>query len=617
MADEADLATAPDEPLERSLLACIPELRLGIASGTVLPQDSSPLCSMDGDKVVLAESVDLARKWLTAAPPSDDFTDIMVINSFAAIPGTGMIYVEHDPSIGASRLYHTHVKPFLAERMPLSRLRVLRHFVTSRPPQTSEARRRWPAWNSFNPEKLWIMPRTWMFRPDSGHARLLVLDLSLSRVKGIPSSAFITAVLLEVVNFPPTLTHIEKDAFRSTRLCLVDLTPCSELSVLEGAFSKCTNLDMVLLPHCVQSMGEAFSGTAISWIDLRFMDKLTQISGAFRECTALEFAFLPLSLEAIGEDAFRDCWSLNLVTWKRQGCIRETAFLGCLMFRRFKAEIVFSCNIPYPPPMCATGDRVEAERTDLEHFGGCPPITYFSLPLTVGLQQRAARPLTGLAPSDPSFDFVPWDGFVPTQRKDLRSLCLSGFDMGEIPMAYCYGCANLRRVMLPPICTGLGADAFGGCRTLYSIDLHATRVRRIGYACFLGDWCLGQVSLPASLEEVEDRAFLGCGLTSFDASGTRLLLVGSLALSVCPHLRNVRLPLQADASRDITDGSRSARLVTAGTEFGNDIELDEVRWLSGRPSFWGKEHIGNARFYSEGVLASSLYPMLTRPLPAP
>jgi len=133
----------------------------------------------------------------------------------------------------------------------------------------------------------------------------------------IDEFAFANCYSLEDVNIPEGVTSIGAWAFCRTDLSYVTL-PESLITLGEGAFYECKNLDMVIFSQ--------FNNQDLSY----FLSNLTTIgSNAFYNCTDLESFSVTSKVNSIGEGAFGNCTGLERITFETSKCtIGKNAFEG-------------------------------------------------------------------------------------------------------------------------------------------------------------------------------------------------------------------------------------------------------------------------------------------------
>lgn len=94
-----------------------------------------------------------------------------------------------------------------------------------------------------------------------------------------------------------------------------------------GAFLDCKSLTTIEIPASVESLGTAFKGSSLRTITFEKGSKLKSItggyqnkdnySGALSDCKALTFIEIPASVETIEIAAFRNCSSLEMITFEK------------------------------------------------------------------------------------------------------------------------------------------------------------------------------------------------------------------------------------------------------------------------------------------------------------
>lgn len=132
----------------------------------------------------------------------------------------------------------------------------------------------------------------------------------------------------EVIVVPEGKTHLDKNAFEE---CLdvvrKVLLPQSLVEIADEAFKYCSNLEEVVLPNNIRSIGaSAFLGTKVREIDIP--DTVQTIGEeAFKSCERLSSVRLPIGLKQISKGVFSFCPSLKSIALPNGlMCIGENAF---------------------------------------------------------------------------------------------------------------------------------------------------------------------------------------------------------------------------------------------------------------------------------------------------
>lgn len=133
----------------------------------------------------------------------------------------------------------------------------------------------------------------------------------------IGQEAFQRCASLEEINLDNgSLTEIGVRAFAGTNL--KDVTLPSTVTTAEQVFSGAPNLERLVLPGSLSSIGSGFVYNAPNLKELVIEDGITSIdSGAFHGCDALKSVTLPDSVTSIGTQIFTDCENVS-VTYKGQ-----------------------------------------------------------------------------------------------------------------------------------------------------------------------------------------------------------------------------------------------------------------------------------------------------------
>ena len=131
-------------------------------------------------------------------------------------------------------------------------------------------------------------------------------------------------------------------------LSTLDFSDTKLIEVGAQAFNACTQLNNVLLPSTVESIGdEAFMYTAISNIDWSHLHKLGTIEGSmFYETTSLKSVTLPHSVEEIKASAFANCTALTTISLPYNlTAIGDWTFANCRALRSI------TCPSPIVPTL--------------------------------------------------------------------------------------------------------------------------------------------------------------------------------------------------------------------------------------------------------------------------
>lgn len=163
----------------------------------------------------------------------------------------------------------------------------------------------------------------------------------------------ITTIVITLANGNKSITSIGNYAFSNLKnLKSVEIQGNEKKHTLqtigEGAFSNCTALTTVALPHSVVSIGnDAFAGcTSLTTVDIQLHNSISNSNlenignSAFEGCSSLtSFGVdatanqgeinIPTNVTNVGDNSFSDCSSITNVTFPDGTIVGDGAFSGC------------------------------------------------------------------------------------------------------------------------------------------------------------------------------------------------------------------------------------------------------------------------------------------------
>ena len=159
-----------------------------------------------------------------------------------------------------------------------------------------------------------------------GHCKALASIEIPASVETIGRNAFFCCYSLKTVTFEKGTQLKTVDGFAGcTSLTTIEI-PASVETIGNLAFSNCTSLTTIKIPASVETIGSrAFAGcTSLQTVTFEKESQLKTIegyhekgSGAFYGCTSLTTIEIPASVEEIRGYAFKDCTSLQTVTFEK------------------------------------------------------------------------------------------------------------------------------------------------------------------------------------------------------------------------------------------------------------------------------------------------------------
>ena len=179
-----------------------------------------------------------------------------------------------------------------------------------------------------------------------------LVEVNLNKRKVIDTGMFTGCTKLQTINLPKELTTIEDYAFAGcNNLKKISLNNISEIG--EYAFSGCSSLNNVIIPSSVTIIKEGVFNSCYGLQkvvlpeltkndeDIIVVNGITDIyDEAFANCYVLNSINLPSTLTTIGESAFKNCEALRSVSIKDTSITVIPAYLfsGCRNLSNFEVN---------------------------------------------------------------------------------------------------------------------------------------------------------------------------------------------------------------------------------------------------------------------------------------
>ena len=401
------------------------------------------------------------------------------------------------------------------------------------------------------------------------------LDISRVNLSVLPTEAFLECTNIKSVILPNTLTAIGTQAFwgsslvsisipasvetieggafcRCTALQTVTFEKGSKLktiksgSIWSGVFESCTSLTSIEIPASVETIGWiAFRNcTSLQTVTFEKGSKLKTIksgsiwSGVFESCTSLTSIEIPASVETIGWIAFRNCTSLQTVTFEKGSKLKtiETYVFYCTSLTSI--EIPASVETIEEDAFlgCSSLKTVTFEKgtqlKTLDGFAGCTSLTTIEIPASV-------ETIGGSAFEDcTSLQSVMFE--KGTQLKTIEG----GYQGRRSAF---YNCTSLTKIEIPASVETIGNNIFDGCTSLQTVTFEkGSKFKTIGSDVFSDCTSLTSIEIPASVEEIRGSAFFGCSslkTVTFE-KGSKLKTVAGF--SHCTSLTTIEIPASVE-----------------------------------------------------------------------
>lgn len=313
----------------------------------------------------------------------------------------------------------------------------------------------------------------------------------MCKVEGIDDQAFKDCIDLTSITIPNTVWAL---GYRSNGL-LPDgngnWIGSNEIPEVYGVFEGCKSLKTVNIPTSVQNIGKR----------------------AFKNCTALESIVIPKSVTEIGAELFSNCSSLTSVDFSPniENLFEET-FAGC---RKLK-------ELAIPPVAKIIGPNC---------FLNCVSLEYIKLPMNLSnIKYSAFDGCKGVKsiyiPSEMAIEI-----FFPSLFESCKNLEEINIEKGNQNYSSVDGVVfnkDITSILL-----------FPHARTgQYDIPKTVTTIneRAFGYSL------INSISIPNSVEEIEEEAFYHCEAFEEIEIPNSVTLIGESAFENCSYLKCIRLP---------------------------------------------------------------------------
>lgn len=293
-----------------------------------------------------------------------------------------------------------------------------------------------------------------------------------SGIRNIGNSVFYRNTSLTTVKLPYNLRSIDGYAFLECEN-LTDLTiPTFVERIDEKAFYGCSSLTSIKIPSGVKTIEESTFENCSNLTTVSLPSSLTNVyNKAFQNDEKLENIEFPKSIEYINSNAFAGCSSLRTnyiggnIKW-----IGSDAFKNCTSIQTMVID--------------PTDGGI-----DIAGFEGCTNLESVTINNIVNNISAAA--------------------FKGCSK--LRSFTVEGYgNKLAIGKSAFEGCSSLKQFDFPTTETTIGDRAFCGCKYLKEVVISSDYITEIPTEAF-ADSGVDKIKLPANLERIGERAFIGAG----------------------------------------------------------------------------------------------------------
>ena len=331
-------------------------------------------------------------------------------------------------------------------------------------------------------------------------------------VTSIGDFAFANCKQLKEITIPSCVEHFGEDVFWNTGFTSLPKLPESLTVIPKSMFYECTQLTSIEIPKNITKIGEcAFGRCPISEIEIPA--NVTHVGvAAFANCKNITDLTIPDNVTEIGFNAFNGCSNLKTVKLSNNiTSLNQGVFYGCSSLE----------SVIIPNGVKSIGKFA---------FEGCSSLGSVNLPET--LEEFGEQAFFGC--SSLKQLFIP-KNFVRFKK-----------DENNTYWSFIYGCTSLTSVVVDednPVfdsrdnCNAIIETAsntlVAGCITTKIPE----GITTIGSRAFGGFKDLTSITLPNSLNRIEQSAFNGSGLREITIP-ENVTYIGAYAFSSCNSLKD-------------------------------------------------------------------------------
>ena len=322
----------------------------------------------------------------------------------------------------------------------------------------------------------------------------------------------------------------------------IDGVPYTVTAIGDRAFFNCQNIDSLVIPDTVTSIGEyAFSYTTLRTVTLG--NGLVSTGVHAFDTSAVETVILGENIVTIDEGCFTVCTSLkSIVLGNKVEVIGDYAFESCLSLESIHME----------PSVTEIGNCA---------FNYCDALTtvYFTGTKLEGNLITIGYSNENLKNANWKYNYRnPLDYLEFTLNEDGESYTVTACDESidailEIPATYngkpvtaignsaFYCCIDMKGVVIPEGVTSIGEAAFRQCGAMESVILPSTLTHTGEYA-FKDCWSLKDVVLPESLTEYGFGLFYNCSAMTNIVIPDGVTALSPSMFNKCYSLETITIP---------------------------------------------------------------------------
>ena len=324
--------------------------------------------------------------------------------------------------------------------------------------------------------------------------------------------------------------------------------PNSVTSIGSRAFSYCSSLTSITIPNSVTSIGSMAFSYCSSLTSITIPNSVTEIGNyAFEGCSSLTSITIPNSVTSIGERAFASCSALEYLSIPNSVQYAYESDYNNEVYYSFGFSSIYRCHnlktLIVPADFFAPEDEYDYPYAVEEYLPYLP-------------EKLEALTING-GNMDHRFG---WD-FINRNRKSLKHIDFAATESIEeeaftnyynleslvlpshletVPYMAVAECVKLKSISIPATVTEIEDRAFENCRMLSSVIFAKNgALTRIGNWAFYNNHELTNLVIPEGVAEVGHAAFYGCTYLKEMTLPSTMQTIADNAFSQCQKVSKI------------------------------------------------------------------------------
>lgn len=384
----------------------------------------------------------------------------------------------------------------------------------------------------------------------------------------IPESVAYESVTYDVIS-------IGHSAFQGCRGLMSIKISNSVKNIGQSTFAYCTGLTFITIPNSVTSIGDQAFSHCSSLTSIEIPSGITSIGGAvFYDCSGLNSIEIPNSVTSIGSSAFEGCTGLTSITIPNSvNSIGSFAFFRCTDL----ISLTISNRVPNDIHWKISGWDYKSSGFD-ESYNNLQqieaPAWFFDVPESDW--PLCPKYLEHVTVNNGELNDNIYS-VIKRSYKTLKSIDISGvsnttladeafkdnYNLTELVLPACLtsisymavaGCVSLKQIDIPASVEEIDNRAFEDCRSLETLtfggkqpaskpglrmEAAESQLRKIGNWAFYNAHQLQHLEIPEGVEEIGDGAFYGCTYLQDLILPKSIKAIGDNCFALCSHLERI------------------------------------------------------------------------------